>query len=275
MPLNDVVIFRNLEALPRIRHLISKRDVTAPLDFSLALHTGQEPESILANRSTLQSRFGEKSLFFTVLQVHGDTVHIVEEAEGEFWRKADGSIRADALLTDLPNVVLTILTADCVPILLYDPGRQVIGAVHAGWRGTEKRIVAKTVARMAERYGSNPGEIVAAIGPAIGSCCYEVGKEVADAFGGYPEALELRNGKSYLDLKTVNRRQLIESGLREEVIETSSHCTSCERESFFSYRGEGGCDGRFASCIMLIELSENPVTPDLIRNPEPQKSRES
>ena len=240
-----------LKGVEGVRHGVTPRDPSRSLDFSLALHTGQAAEAVLANRRELEEHFGSESVFVSVLQVHGDAVHVVERREEHGWREAAG-IRADALLTGLPGVVLTVLTADCVPILLHDPVRRLVGAVHAGWKGSRLEILRKTVQEMEGRFGSDPGEILAAIGPAIGGCCYEVGPEVAGHFREIDGAVTPGEGGRYmLDLKAVNRSQLLEAGVREGHIETSPVCTACESDRFFSYRKEGGCDGRFMSCIML------------------------
>ena len=242
-----------LKKAGRIRHGVTMRDPSKALDFSLALHTGQAAESIRANRRELENHFGSEVHFVSVLQVHGDEVHIVEKPESHGWKEADPAVRADALLTDIPGVVLTVLTADCVPILLCDPVQRVVGAVHAGWKGSALGILDKTVKIMEKRYGSCPEEILAAIGPAIGGCCYEVGPEVAEHFAEYAGAVipSEKGANPHLDLKAVNRRQLLDAGVLPEHIETSPVCTACEHERFFSYRREGGCDGRFMSCIMV------------------------
>jgi YfiH family protein len=248
----ELMEYRLLSGVAGVRHGVSVRDPSRPLDFSLALHTGQAAEAVLANRRELEERFGPGSLFVSVLQVHGDGIHVVERGESYGWREPAEGIRADALLTDLPGVVLTILTADCVPILLCDPVRKVVGAVHAGWKGSRLEILRKTVEEMERRFGSDPGEILAAIGPAIGRCCYEVGPEVAEHFTEVEGAVVPGEGERFmLDLKAVNRSQLLEAGLKDAHIETSPGCTACESDRFFSYRKEGGCDGRFMSCIML------------------------
>jgi len=238
---------------PGVLHGVTLRDPSKELDFSLALHTGQAAEAIGANRRDLEHYFGAESQFVSVLQVHGERIWRVKEAKKHHgWETLDRSIEADGLVTDIPGVVLTILTADCVPILCYDPGRKVIAAVHAGWKGSRLGIAAKAVRTMTEEYGSDPGEIRVAIGPSIGGCCYEVGSDVAAHFMEVEEAIRPgRDDRFFLDLKTVNRRQILEAGVLPEHIETSPICTACERERFFSYRAEEGCDGRFMSCIMI------------------------
>jgi len=237
-----------------IRHGTTMRNDAFPLEFSMALHTGQPRNEVVGNRKRLEKIFGPDAVYISVKQVHGDNIHTVESVENFGWLELDENIKADALVTSLPGVVLTILTADCVPILLYDPISEAIGVVYAGWRGTSLSILPKTVRLMRSRYGSRPEDIVAAIGPAIGGCCYEVDGEVAECFDRYGKALRrTENGKYMLDLKSVNADQLVYEGLRPERIEISPVCTSCENGRFFSYRKNPGCDGRFMSCIMLSD----------------------
>ncbi len=245
---------RILEKLPGIRHCISEKSFAEPLGFSLALHTGENPELVRKNRRKVASYFGPEASFVSALQVHGDRIYAVERSESRGWELPDDSLKADALITRLPKVVLTILTADCVPILLADPLLGAIGAVHAGWKGSALEIVKKTVAQLSEHYGSDPGNLHAFIGPAIGGCCYEVGEEVAGRFRHLEGAVKAGSrGRPMLDLKRVNLLQLLEAGVPESSIEISPHCTACERGRFFSYRAEEGCSGRFISSIMRVE----------------------
>jgi len=243
-----------LGELSGVKHCISERKAGEPLAFSLALHTGEDPETVRENRRKLADFFGPEASFISALQVHGDRVYAVERQLSLGWESADENLRADALITRLPNVVLTILTADCVPILLADPLTGAIGAVHAGWKGSALGIVKKTVTQLSERYGVDPVNLRAFIGPAIGGCCYEVGEEVAGRFRHVEGAVSPGSrGRPMLDLKQVNREQLLEAGLAGAQIEISPHCTACERQRFFSYRAEEGCSGRFMSCIMRVE----------------------
>lgn len=237
-----------------VRHCITQRDFRKPLEGSVALHTGQDPVQVLVNRAELAEYFGTEAPFVSALQVHGNRVHVVRETVHRGWHTLDPDLKADAMVTDLPGVVLTILTADCVPILLYDPIHQAIGAVHAGWRGTQQEISRKTIETMSRLYGTRAADLIVGIGPAIGGCCYEVGEEVADHFTDYPEALSQKgNGKYLLDTKQVNAQQLIDLGIPEAQIEISPVCTMCEHERFFSYRAERGTAGRFMSCIALTK----------------------
>ncbi len=244
--------FGNISDIATIRHCISERDIYQPLEGSVALHTGQERRDVLANRDEIASFFGAEAQTVSPLQVHGSHVHVVDEKAGRGWMKLDTSFRADALVTNLPGVVLTILTADCVPLLIADPVRRAVGAVHAGWRGTQQEITRKTVETMTRLYGTRPEDLIVGIGPAIGGCCYEVGEEVVAHFTDYPEAVVAKpNGKYLLDTKQINARQLKALGVPPGQIEISPVCTSCEHERFFSYRADRGTAGRFMSCIMM------------------------
>jgi hypothetical protein len=145
----------------------------------------------------------------------------------------------DAIVTNSPGLLLEVRTADCVPILLVDPVKRVVGAVHAGWRGSVSRIAENAVKAMGSCFGCDPAGIEAAVGPAIGPCCYEVGPEVAEQFG--------RQGRQSLDLIAWNEGILREAGV-ERVILTSA-CTKCHSNEFHSYRRDGDAAGRMESAI--------------------------
>jgi len=182
---------------------------------------------------------------------------------------------ADASITNAPNLLLGIQTADCVPMLLLDPEKRAVAAVHAGWRGTLQRIVEKTIGRMKMEFRTAPSDLLAAVGPAIGGCCYEVGTEVAAAFhsqfSNAPEWFdELRTGDEpnplqwlnrfppghqppaknvRLHLRKANRAQLLAAGLRPQNIFVSDLCTACRPDLLFSYRKQGSESGRMMSVI--------------------------
>jgi YfiH family protein len=224
-----------------------------PCGGSLALHTGEDTLEIIDNRKALAHTLGleEGTVFVLADQTHSDHVHIVTEVLSKGWEERWSAVAdCDALITAQKRVMLGILTADCVPVLLYDPVCQVVAAVHAGWKGTRTNIVAQCVAKIQTHFGSDPKNIIAGIGPSIGKCCYEVGEEVAGHFHAVSGAYELKeNGKYLLDLQYINKYQLIKAGLEERHIEQSGICTACETERFFSYRKEQGCSGRFMSLI--------------------------
>jgi len=163
---------------------------------------------------------------------------------------------ADAIITNKPEVTLMMRFADCVPILFYEPKKQVVGIAHAGWQGTVKKIASATVTAMQIRYGCNPADIWAGIGPSIGPDHYEVGadvvKQIRESFGAFSENLLVSvNGRTHLNLWLANKRALNESGVSE--IDISGECTACHLEDWYSHRGEHGQAGRFGVVIALEE----------------------
>lgn len=147
--------------------------------------------------------------------------------------------RGDALLENMPGHAVAVKTADCVPVLLVDEEHRAVAAVHAGWRGTAAAIAKGAVEAMRARFGTASGRIHAAIGPAIGPCCYEVGAEVSREFG--------VEGRAYLDLLAINRQQLLEAGVTPERIYASNLCTQCRPEEFHSFRRDREAAGRLYS----------------------------
>ena len=251
----DFYRFEHLERFSGCMHAVTMKDTSAPFSFSLALHTGEEREQIFANRKMIAESFGISQEWYFVVadQTHSDNIHIVTKKETRGWESHKSAIAdCDALITDQKGVVLCVLTADCVPVLLYDPKKEVVAAVHAGWKGTKLKIVAKTVQKMQKLFGCSAENIVAGIAPAIGRCCYEVGEEVAQHFFDLREAFTTREDKYMLDLSFINKQQLLDSGLQKENIKISGICTACEVERYFSYRKEQGCSGRFMSMIALL-----------------------
>jgi len=250
----DFYRFAHFQDYPPLLHMVTTKSIDLPYTFSLALHTGENATDIIANRAHLADQMdSSQNLHFIVAkQTHSDHIKIIQESETKGWDSLSDAIKdCDALITDLPKVVLSILTADCVPILLYAPKQNVVAAVHAGWKGTEAKIVQKTVEKMSEVFACVPKEILAGIAPSIGVCCYEVGEDVAKHFTPYPQALHPKGAKFMLNLPHINKTQLLLAGLEEKNIEMSNICTACEVERFFSYRKEQGCSGRFMSMIAL------------------------
>ena len=147
--------------------------------------------------------------------------------------------KGDALIESTPGTVVAVKTADCVPVLLIDPVHRAVAAVHAGWRGTVAGIVPGAVAAMGERFGSRAADLYAAIGPAIGKCCYEVGGEVAAQFG--------ERGRACIDLTGANRRRLVDAGVTPLRIYASNLCTKCLGEDFHSFRRDAESAGRMYS----------------------------
>ena len=251
----DFYKFKCFEKYSDLLHVVTNKSMNFPYGFSLALHTGENEEEIIENRNIVAKALqSDKHLHFIVAnQTHSDHITIIGKKETKGWDSLENAIEdCDALITNEKDIVLTILTADCVPILLYDSEKKVVAAVHAGWKGTKAKIIAKTVLKMNEIYGCEPKNIIAALAPSIGSCCYEVGEDVAEHFFDTATGYRQVEDKYMLDLPCINKYQLLEVGLSEDNIEMSDICTACEVDRYFSYRKEQGCSGRFMSMIGLI-----------------------
>ncbi len=214
---------------------------------------------------------GQPWPLITNRQIHSDIIHVVRAGD-------HGQLAGDGLITNTAGAVIAVLTADCLPVLLVDKKSKVVGALHAGWRGTVQRIAEKGVGAMRHEYGSQPEDIHAAIGPGIQSCCYGVGEEVKSKFESqfayagdlfhevqtpdpvrekYPllflNARAPGHGdlcvKLHLDLSEANRRQLLAVGVPEEQIAVLGLCTACDTRRFFSHRAEKGRTGRMLAAI--------------------------
>lgn len=214
--------------------------------------TGDSPEIYTGNREQLAKILGidVQQLVFP-RQTHTNCVTEVDEIPECELKETD------ALVTNKKGICICVQTADCVPILLFEPEKQVIAAVHAGWRGTVKKIAAETVQKMTGTYKCNPSKIVAAIGPSISPSVYEVGSEVTEAILRsipHPESVIhlKKTGKHHVDLWTANREVLIEAGLSSGNIEIAGECSFNGNNRFFSARKEGADTGRMVSGIMLV-----------------------
>jgi len=229
------------------------------------------PENVNANRRKFQAALGAQDLTLVPLkQIHSALPR-------PFPASPSQPCKGDASATNTPGLLLAIQTADCVPILLVDPKKRAVAAIHAGWRGTLARITEKAVGRMHYEYGSRPANLLAAIGPSIGPCCYEVAADFVSKFtaqfvdaAGYfdeprsgeePNPLQWLNRMPpghqppakgvHLDLRKANRSQLLAAGLRPANIFVCDLCTACRRDLFFSYRKEGPLSGRLMSVVAI------------------------
>jgi len=222
-------------------------------DLNLAGFGEDSTENIEENRRRFLRLFDEDYLLTTVWQMHGDDVKTVRTLDDA----ANTDDRSDALVSDLSGILAGVKTADCVPVLLGDPESGTFAAVHAGWRGTVESIVAKAVAKMKENFGTNPKDLVCAIGPAAACESYEIGQDVIDAFeknfassGKY--FTPTSEGHALIDLHLANKDQLIATGVQAKNIFTAPFCTMKRTDLFFSYRIEKkkyGKTGRLLSVI--------------------------
>ncbi len=223
--------------------------------LNVGLHVGDDAAAVQENRRRLCRALGiDQEALVAARQVHGATVAVVDgddRGRGAF-ALSDAVPGADALVTDAPGVVLLALFADCVPVFLFDPVRRTVGLAHAGWKGTAGGIARRAVQTLHDAFGSSPSDCHAAVGPAIGPCCYEVGEDVAGVFGDAGADIVTRHGPRFrLDLWEANRRQLEAAGVPRENITVARLCTRCMRDTFFSHRGDGGRTGRMAAVIGL------------------------
>jgi polyphenol oxidase len=253
------------------------------LDLNLGFTSHDSETNVLENRRrflsalSVVSRESTSPKLVTIRQIHSTQILRVDGKQA-----ADHAVLSgDGLMTDEPGVVLGIQTADCIPVLIADKKSHAVAAFHAGWRGTVNRIVEAGVGKMRLEFGSNPRDLIAAIGPGIGQCCYAIGEEVLHEFQSqfsYADGLfreiydsdPIRNkypmlflsarapGHSdigpqlHLDLAEANRRQLLDAELPEESISVVGECTSCLRNRYFSHRGERGFAGRMLSAIGAV-----------------------
>ena len=217
---------------------------------NMSLSYGDTANSLASREKFLRKLGIDYRDLICAKQTHADKTRCVgKEDKGKGALSYDTAIGdTDALITDEPDLPLAIFTADCLSVFLYDPKTPAIGLVHAGWKSSSKNIIAKAIQSMREKFSSRPEYLQAAFGPAIRSCCCEVGDDFNDYF---PGGLIERGGRHYLDLPAINRKQMLDAGVKEANIFDSGGCTFCNNEEFFSYRKEGDSSGRIMSVIML------------------------
>jgi len=233
-----------LDRIPGVVHGFSTRRGERN-DFTLGPMSSSNP-IIPMNRARFVSAIGAAGWpLLKLRQVHSGIVVDMEDTQA-----AVDAVDGDAAVTSLRGALLGVQTADCVPILLAELDGTCVAAIHAGWRGTASRIAGLTVERLSSKFSVNPDNLIAAIGPHIGVCCYEVGPEVVGAIS-EETAVERRPEwtKPHLNLAAANRQQLLSAGLSAERIESTSLCTRCRADLFYSYRGEGERAGRMLSVI--------------------------
>lgn len=253
------------QQFPWLRHGFSTRigglsSVYGPGELNLGFTKDDDAEAVAGNRLLFLSAVAGDgpTEMLTVRQVHGTRVLTVGPGDGvSLLRDGRAIEEADGMLSCVAGAMLAVQAADCVPVLIADTGKRVVGAFHAGWRGTVAGIVEQGIAQMRQEFGCRVEDLTGAVGPAIGPCCYTVGEEVlhrfAAAFGYAAELFEQRGEQMYLDLHAANRRQLLTAGLSADRVNVVGECTACSRvdgrRKYFSHRAERGFTGRAMGMI--------------------------
>ena len=259
-----VYTFEQLAPFDNLLHFVSTRKGGSSdgnfASLNLGFHVGDNDFRVLQNRRALADAVGVDLLQFTLAQQsHSANVAIVDETgRGRGAAEYETALpNTDGMVTNAENVCLGVQVADCVPILLYDPVQRVIAALHAGWKGTLRKIALAAVNTMRHNYGSRAEDIHAGLGPSNGPCCYEVGEDV------YRETLMALGpaagvavpakipGKYFFDQWKANARQLKEAGLMHDRIEVAGICSQCHHDVFYSSRAGKGITGRYMAGIML------------------------
>ena len=274
--------FPSLEALSFVRHAFTTRaggvseGVCASLNLSFS--RGDREEDVRENfrRVAAELDASEGSFVFTD-QTHTTNVRVVTEADaGKGLMRPKDYTDVDGLVTNVPHLVLSVFTADCVPVFLADPVHEAIGLVHSGWRGTAGRIAEKALRLMTEQYGTDPADVICAVAPSICQSCYEISRDVAEVFGeafagreeeilttplrkagdGRPVSAFLASGspedKFHLDLWQANRIVLEEAGALPSHIEVTDICTCCNPGILFSHRASHGKRGNLGAFLMIV-----------------------
>ena len=270
LPGDNVEILRSplLQSFEGINHAFTtRRGGVSPPPFdslNLSSKAGDSQINVAENIRGLSEKLSIKGDLFFLDQVHGNKVLTVGKNSAN-----SGDRKFDAAISQAPNIPLAIVTADCLPLLIYDPKKKAIGAVHAGWRGTACGIAEKTIKEMGRVFDCRPEDMIVAMGPSIGPCCYEVDKVVLDAFyqrgdkgvDEWSRASELRlkdrEKRWSFNVSEANRVQLLRSGIKKNNISSIPSCTCCTEELFFSYRRDGAKTGRLGAIIMMKEEMVN------------------
>ncbi|WP_018343116.1 peptidoglycan editing factor PgeF [Cytophaga aurantiaca] len=243
--------FDSFNKITSVRHLVTGSNLHIQRGdiegLNYGLNVPDQTSVVHNNRLELLNHLDIVDGFVTFpIQTHSCTVEIVTEEN----KKATFQ-DVDALITNTPNILIGVLSADCVPVLLADPVTKVVACIHAGWRGTTAEIVKHTISKMQLEFGCISSNIIAGIGPSISAANYEVGEDVAIHFRSVSKE-KLPNGKSCIDLWIENKMQLLEMGLKEENISISKLCTYSDPTAFYSARRDGITTGRIASVIALV-----------------------
>ena len=258
-----ILVFPELEQTGLVRHGFTtrlggvSRDHLASLNLSFS--RGDREENVRENfRRVAEYLQTEENRFVFTDQTHTSAIRVVTEQDaGKGLTRPRDYTDVDGLVTNVPGLVLSVFTADCVPVFLLDPRNRAIGLVHSGWRGTAGKIAGKAVERMGREYGTMPEDLICAVGPSICRDCYEISSDVAEvfqkAFPGKDEdfLIEKKNGKFQLDLWSCIRLILEEAGVPTENISITDICTCCNPDLLFSHRASHGRRGNLGAFLAL------------------------
>ncbi len=256
----EYITFPSFEKYNNLLHCFTTRkggvSCGAFESMNIGFSTGDSDKNVKTNIEIMSKRLGIRvGDIVKTNQTHTNNVKYVSEEhkgkvfEGSSFKDIDG------IYTDKKDLALMSFHADCTPVFYYDPIKEVIALAHAGWRGTLLNITGKMVREMANKFRSNPKDIITAIGPSLGQCCFEVDKDVADMFLNenkeFKNFMKTKKPKYFFDLWGINKYLLMQEGIREENIEFSGICTKCNNDLFFSHRGQEGRRGLLAGVIMM------------------------
>ena len=257
--MNTIITSKLLSLHSEIIHGVStKAGGTAPFYNNMSKHVGDKPERVMQNRAVFYSAIGAAGENFA----HANQVH---SANAESITSPGLYKETDALITNTKGLYLVISVADCLPVMLYDKSKSVIANIHSGWRGTAAGIITNTIEKMRAEFNTNPADIIAFGGQCIGKEKFEVGGEVAALFdekyvkgpprltSGEPPLL-IKEGKFYIDLKSVVKDQLLDAGVLGQNIEISPYCTFTEKDMFHSYRRDRDKSGRMFALIGMRQV---------------------
>lgn len=250
----SAIISQILQSFPLLTYTFTTRhDGLSKVPFNtnnFAFHVGDDANVVRQNHLLLAKELDyDLERLVHMRQIHSDIIVVVDPEVDNF----ENPPECDALITDIPNIPLMVMTADCTPVLLFDPVRNVIAVAHAGRAGAVKGIIPKTIAKMCSDFGSSIEDIAVVLGPSIHGCCYEVGEKIAQEVtdDGYGFAVIAKEGSYYLEVNTIIKKQLEETGIKNENVEDVNICNACENKHFFSYRADRQKTGRIAGVLML------------------------
>lgn len=261
----EYIQFRKLEKFNNVlTHCVTTRKGGVSEGECTSLNMGfnrnDKHENVLENyiRISEELKISHENMVFSN-QVHDNKVRIVTKADcGKGIVRSSDIFGYDGLVTNIEEVVLVTFYADCVPIFFFDPVKKVIGLAHSGWRSTVKGIGKETLKLMNKEFGCSASDIIACIGPSISQCCFEAGEEVYDEFvGTYPWCSNLckktDENKWHINLQEIIKATLLDTGVKEDNISISGICTKCNKDTFFSHRGDKGKTGSLAAIMQLTK----------------------